>query len=448
MSGTRYDSSDNGATWTKTLSLFFTYDAKGNLLSDKWVQHEDDGMPITTTLEEYTYDDRGHQTSKQYTWDGVPQSYSETFYDDPVLKDLNTGCLEYSSYDAVNKKWTLPKKKGRLTITRNSKGDITETTSTSTANDGFDEDVSKVINTYDATTGKVVSILTASQEHDSDQPFYTTQATRLKWHNTNGQIYSADNVCFTNLNLEEDTDNQLSSATVYRLNGKTTLVSNIIKIQASYDDKGGYIRETKDYWGWFMRITKTISDKGTEHYVYESYKDINGDGVYSADEMREKTETDINYIKGARVQTYSNELRIYRNEDGTESKRQKYIRKRDEYGNITLYDNYDSYDKGQTWKQYGQRHTYEYDKTTGVMLSETIEDYNGQEQQYEKSIKYVYSQIEDVATAIEQPSAGLADAPTAVYNLQGVYMGTSTTTLPAGIYLVKQGDKTRKVIKR
>ncbi len=53
-----------------------------------------------------------------------------------------------------------------------------------------------------------------------------------------------------------------------------------------------------------------------------------------------------------------------------------------------------------------------------------------------------------MATAIDQPSADNGEAPTAVYNLQGVYMGATTDQLPTGIYLVKQGGTTHKVLKR
>ena len=45
-------------------------------------------------------------------------------------------------------------------------------------------------------------------------------------------------------------------------------------------------------------------------------------------------------------------------------------------------------------------------------------------------------------------AAGNANAPTAVYNLQGVSTGTSTDNLPAGIYIVKKGNEVYKMIKK
>lgn len=138
------------------------------------------------------------------------------------------------------------------------------------------------------------------------------------------------------------------------------------------------------------------------------------------------------------------------NEDGTEESRYKLTSTHDEHGNKTIYEVSLSYDQGKTWVIgiQSERYTYEYDEATGEMLSALTERYNTETQQYEKRSKYVYSQIEDVATAIDQPSADNGEAPTAVYNLQGVYMGATTDQLPTGIYLVKQGGTTHKVLKR
>ena len=441
--GIGYSTKDNGATWTKSSDLAFSYDAQGNMLCRKetYVKTGD------SDIREYTYDARGHQTSSKWTIGNTPYAYNEYLYDDPVLKDLNMGYLSYS-YDEATKKWINPKENNRLSITRNAKNNITEVVKTTVStNDGtITKDM--LSNTYDKSGTKITGMTTKDYSSYKDETYYGKQAFDLTWHKTNGQVYDFSKVCYTNLELEEDNDNLISNAHIYDLTPDGTGATNIYTIKATYDDKGGYVRETTDYFKNFSRITKTVSDDGTEHYVDESYKDYNSDGIYSSNEVVQKRETEIKTINGKRVQNY---LKIWSyKEDGTEEMRHEFTSPYDEHGNITLYVAYNSYDQGKTWimNRLGKRHTYEYDEATGEMLSDLYERYNTETQQYEKRTKYVYSQIEDVATAIEQPSADLADAPTAVYNLQGVYMGTSTTLLPAGIYLVKQGGKTYKTLKR
>ena len=51
-----------------------------------------------------------------------------------------------------------------------------------------------------------------------------------------------------------------------------------------------------------------------------------------------------------------------------------------------------------------------------------------------------------------QPSAipetiSSADAPVQIYNLQGIYCGSSLDTLPTGVYVVRHGDTVKKVRK-
>ena len=54
----------------------------------------------------------------------------------------------------------------------------------------------------------------------------------------------------------------------------------------------------------------------------------------------------------------------------------------------------------------------------------------------------------DGNTAVSTPKADAADGgPTRVYDMQGAQVGTSTTGLPRGIYIVRQGSASRKVAK-
>lgn len=357
------------------------------------------------------------------------------------------GRLSYS-YDEATKKWINPKEQNRLSFTRNSQNNIAEVSKTSISSSEGIITRDMLSNTYDKSGTKITSMITKSYSSYKGKTSYGKQALDLVWHKTNGQVYDFDKVCFTSLELEEDTDNLLKSGNIYTLTPDGTGVSNIYTLKNTYDGKGGYVRETESYFKVLERTKKTVSDDGTEHYINESYEDYNSDGTYSSNEIVQKRETVIKTINGKRLQEWFMSYRY--NEDGTEKSRYKLTSTHDEHGNTTIYEAFRSYDQGKTWviAMLGERHTYEYDEATGEMLSDLYERYNTETQQYEKRSKYMYSQIEDVATAIDQPSADNSEAPTAVYNLQGVYMGTTTSQLPAGIYIIKQGGKTYKTLKR
>ena len=440
--GVYYTTKDNGATWTKSSDIAFSYDNKGNLLSRKETSTVSGGIDLS----EYTYDAQGHNTSSKWTINDTPYSYNEYFYDDPILKDLYMGCLSYS-YDEATKKWINPKERNRLSFTRNSQNNITEVNKKDILDDG-DIYIDKLYNTYDKSGTKLTNMVTGWYLSSNGETRYDKKAFDLVWYKTNGQVYDLNKVCCLSLELNEDNDNLLKSGNIYILTPDGTGVSNIYTLKNTYDGKGGYVRETESYFKDLERTKKTVSDDGTEHYIDESYKDYNGDGTYSSNEIVQKRETVIKTINGRRLQDWFKSWSY--NEDGTEEMRYEYTSTHDAHGYNTIYVAYISYDQGQTWSmnRLGERHTYEYDKATGEMLSDLYERYNTETQQYEKRSKYVYSQIEDVATAIDQPSADNGEAPTAVYNLQGVYMGATTDQLPAGIYIIKQGGKTYKTLKR
>lgn len=440
--GVHYTTKDNGATWTKIGDIAFSYDTKGNLLSQKETNAVSGGIDLT----EYTYDAQGHNTSSKWTINDTPDAYNEYFYDDPILKDLCMGGLSYS-YDEATKKWINPKEKNRLSFTRNSQNNITEVNKKDIVYDGTIH-IDKLYNTYDKSGTKLTNMVTTSYSSSNGETRYDKKAFDLVWYKTNGQVYDFNKVCCLSLELEEDKDNLLKSGNIYTLTPDGTGVSNIYTLKNTYDGKGGYVRETESYFKDLERTKKTVSDDGTEHYIYESYKDYNSDGTYSSNEIIEKRETVIKTINGKRLQEWF--MSYDYNEDGTEKSRYKLTSTHDEHGNNTIYEAFWSFDQGKTWviARQGERYTYEYDEATGEMLSALTERYNTETQQYEKRSKYVYSQIEDVATAIDQPSADNGEAPTAVYNLQGVYMGATTDQLPTGIYLVKQGGTTHKVLKR
>jgi len=64
---------------------------------------------------------------------------------------------------------------------------------------------------------------------------------------------------------------------------------------------------------------------------------------------------------------------------------------------------------------------------------------------YTKCVRYDFKTIDTAVNAIEEDDT---NAPTAVYNAAGVRMQGSLDTLPKGLYIVKKGAKTTKVLRR
>ena len=64
---------------------------------------------------------------------------------------------------------------------------------------------------------------------------------------------------------------------------------------------------------------------------------------------------------------------------------------------------------------------------------------------YVKAQRIVYGDYQNVNTSIA--TALPNDGTLQVYNLHGVQVATSTDNLPAGIYVVRQGDKTYKLMR-
>lgn len=62
------------------------------------------------------------------------------------------------------------------------------------------------------------------------------------------------------------------------------------------------------------------------------------------------------------------------------------------------------------------------------------------------SYKYYYSKVNGETTAIDAPHS--VNTKTTIYNLQGMKVGASLQELPKGTYIVKNGNKTVKTMKR
>ena len=149
------------------------------------------------------------------------------------------------------------------------------------------------------------------------------------------------------------------------------------------------------------------------------------------------------------------------NEDGEltedECSRESLVMKYDKYGNCTLEEYRGQETPADELEMIsGTRTVYTYNEAANAVEEALQEEYmveyddeSGEviSGQYEPTMKIVYSDFADV-TAVRSVTTADAGRAVTVYNLQGVAVGTSTDSLPAGIYIVKKGTVAYKVVKR
>ena len=122
----------------------------------------------------------------------------------------------------------------------------------------------------------------------------------------------------------------------------------------------------------------------------------------------------------------------------------------DEYDNLISY-GYMEQENGDLVLRQGYNDSYVYDNSNGTVLEHERSVYNAENGVFVPQSKVVYSDyVRYASTGISETDEG-ADSqrnPTRVYDLQGRCMGATVKGLPAGVYVVKQGKTTSKVIVR
>ena len=97
----------------------------------------------------------------------------------------------------------------------------------------------------------------------------------------------------------------------------------------------------------------------------------------------------------------------------------------------------------------GMKNEYTYDESHGGEISETITSYYDTDAvAYVPVVKVSAIEYIDLATAITDIDADTDTTPAKVYNMQGIAVGSSVDSLPHGIYIVKQGGKTYKTLRK
>ena len=93
------------------------------------------------------------------------------------------------------------------------------------------------------------------------------------------------------------------------------------------------------------------------------------------------------------------------------------------------------------------QYDYTYNEETGLADYMILKELDLDTNTYNPNSKYVYSDYQDVASGISNAAANVNTGKTAVYNTQGMYVGNSTDKLSDGLYIIKQGGKTFKMMK-
>lgn len=88
-----------------------------------------------------------------------------------------------------------------------------------------------------------------------------------------------------------------------------------------------------------------------------------------------------------------------------------------------------------------------YDEETGLRTSAIISQYNSSTKTYIPVTKLEIEKYVDVVTAIDGVNNNAVNGNAQIFNAQGMFMGNDLTTLPSGLYIVKQNGKSVKVNK-
>jgi len=381
---------DNGS-WTLRSTSGLTFDDKGNLLT------QTDTAGTTVTKDVYEYNANGMETSLMEYVSKNGGEFENNFrrlktYDSRVT-DFVVSCEEYdwdSDWVLQNGDNTFKKE-----ITRNDDGLVT---ATKTENYRYNK---YILSGGSAITyGEDGKATRWESKRPSGYGGLTTYISfdNIVWEQTDGQILAVEYADLFSGN------NRVSSATYYDTEGGVRA-----DVVATYGENGSYSYYMQPQ-GYDERdvYTRTADDNyGSYTLTADYYSDLNGDGEYTDDEIDFSDKTVVTY---------------------------------DEHGFLTS-EVYYSDDEPYSGVKYEYTYEADFDYPTETICYE----YSTSSGEFEKKLKYVSSGFVNVATGIKTTNGNSDAATQAVYNLQGVKVAASASQLPAGIYIVKNGNQTKKV---
>lgn len=444
--------------WLDDGATTFTYDKAGNILTETI---DFDGVLTRIT---YTYNENNKKTSEvEESKEGEEDEWTydlKTVYTyDEVLPNLMTSKMEYA-WDDVEENWVPnnSRQSQKRDVTRDAKGNITSIElSTSYGGEEWVIDQRTDI-TYDETTNKAICFDYRQRNWNvTDAAVYgdPTRYKNIEWENTDGQIIAEDLMeCILGAN-------RFKSADLYEVKGEVETLTDHIVVT--------YVEGKDDF-----VLTKT-SANGVKQTV-GTYKitDENGSYFFTTSEYEKpeveepETEPEAQDLDNADKDAYELVNMEYETIEY------------DKYGNMVLDEGGMTTPEDEREIMFGTRYVYTYDEEKGVpteLVSEMYEFYEPEEPVdpdesddtiepaaadddnvadddqevmggYEPYDKIVYYDYYDVITAINQVVSNISAKASAIYNLQGVAVDRNAKNMPAGVYVVKQGDRVQKMIKR
>lgn len=401
--------------WQEDVRYVYTYDDKGNTLTFSY----DDGIAINRTAYEYNADNLVVTQIESMSEDG-----GKTFVDsrkltktyDAIIKDFVVEQLEYlynnNDWELVSRGYTWKKN-----ITRDDKDRITGVTVASYYQGKF-EDMQRTTITYNDLELADTWIKEELVPNDDNtalvwEKYY--HLTKMEWQSTDNQI--------TALELDEfyTGNNRLKKAVAI---GTAESVGEVIGgISAQYEENGNYRYEYSynDPVGREVFKHTLIDNNGgfTDESAY--YEDTNADGVATEDEKQEGSTYTENYDEHLNIVSVEMKMFIEGADEVIGGSKFDYI-----------YQDNISYPVEQIHSELNPD-TFEWEPFIKVRVTEFVDILSGEILIPESS------GVDNVLTD--------DDATTLIYNLQGLCLGNSLQSLPAGVYIVRTGDKVQKIMK-
>lgn len=382
---------DGESGWTKSHDVYYTYDSRGNVLS----QITDDGSQKTKVVS--TYDDKGQLlTEITYRTDAGSSEYKprmkKEYAYDPDIFDLATS-FDFSTIK--NGDWQrFVGSCYKRNVERNADGLVTSVTKSVLAdNDTYYDQLQsrfeynpgqKAPESYEYLTSSGGQLATSAKYVD------------MKWARTSGEYLGAFSTnWFMNGNF-------LESATI-----KDSSYGDLL-LTATDNGGGAFVIEQKyaseEYKSQKEKQSyEPLDDYGSFIYSDFIYYNFKGEAATDAD-LYQGTITDVRF---------------------------------DSHGNLTQSEDRIVSQSGvdNAVMSDGVKNEYVYGGDHGELTQTTTWEYDYMEQAYALVSKTVHEGFVNVATGINGVVRdGMNDA--AVFNLQGVMVGTSTDTLPHGVYVV------------
>lgn len=386
---------DNGV-WNEEGRAEYSYDTKGSVTSVVT------NYGIEQERATYTYNADGNLTEQLVqesldggqTWlneDRIVVEYDAVLTSQPVR-------YEEQTWDEATSAWTLDDGSCyKYDITRDAQGRVTQVL-LSTVPDGGRAYVDYSRDSY--TYGSDGKITASTSESFEDGVWSTTYSfSNMQWYATDNQpTGSFDTWCEGN--------NVVKSADVSVSGLPGTLVNTL-------QDDGSYTLDI-DLGIMLVSLKKTVTDQfGSSVMEMAMYMDYTGSGNYNDNNLMTYMKEEIKFDSHGNMlldELWANAYGTVEQLDGVKTD-YSYNPENDAVSEIVDYD---------------------WDSSTGY-VPET------------KLVTEEYTYV--LSSGINAPESTADNAPTAVYSLAGVKVGTSLSGLPTGIYIVKKGAKAVKVIK-